>query len=344
MSEAGEANKVDRGAGYRPAEPIQDGPLYQRPLRVKAVARWLFGFPGFFWPWNALFFGVALVSWLYLTRDMAGMKSLSASWIVLLFARNLILLTVFTSAWHLWLYAWRKQGIDYKYSNKWLATDAPKFLFRNQLWDNVFWVMVSAVPMWTGYEVLTFWLQANGFAPTVSWQTHPVYCTLLLLLAPTWMNVHFYTTHRLIHWEPLYRSVHYLHHKNVNVGPWSGLAMHPVEHLVYFSAVILFWFIPSHPLHAVFVLVSFAFGPTVTHHGFGKLVLRQNKTFNTDHYMHYLHHKYFTVNYSTDNAILPLDKWLGTFHDGSDAATEAFKRRMREKALRSRNPIKRDTP
>ena len=41
--------------------------------------------------------------------------------------------------------------------------------------------------------------------------------------------------HRLLHWKPLYKHVHYLHHKNVNPNPWSGMAMHPVEIVIYLS-------------------------------------------------------------------------------------------------------------
>jgi sterol desaturase/sphingolipid hydroxylase (fatty acid hydroxylase superfamily) len=43
---------------------------------------------------------------------------------------------------------------------------------------------------------------------------------------------HFYWIHRLIRWKPLYNAIHFVHHKNLKVGPWSGLAMHPLEHLV----------------------------------------------------------------------------------------------------------------
>ena len=30
---------------------------------------------------------------------------------------------------------------------------------------------------------------------------------------------------------------------------------------------------------------------------------------------------------------VPIDRWLGTFHDGSDEATAAFKQRTRERVL-----------
>jgi sterol desaturase/sphingolipid hydroxylase (fatty acid hydroxylase superfamily) len=36
---------------------------------------------------------------------------------------------------------------------------------------------------------------------------------------------------------------------------------------------------------------------------------------DTHAFAHYLHHKYFEVNYADGS--LPLDKWFGTWHDGT---------------------------
>ena len=47
-------------------------------------------------------------------------------------------------------------------------------------------------------------------------------------------------------------------------------------------------------------------------------------------YTHYLHHKYFEVNYA--DGVFPLDRWFGSFHDGSPEADEAMKRRRLESA------------
>jgi sterol desaturase/sphingolipid hydroxylase (fatty acid hydroxylase superfamily) len=58
-------------------------------------------------------------------------------------------------------------------------------------------------------------------------------------------------------------------------------------------------------------------------------VLRDGRTISTDHYTHYLHHKYFEVNYG--DGLVPLDKLFGTFHDGSDEAEEALNKRVRDR-------------
>jgi len=36
----------------------------------------------------------------------------------------------------------------------------------------------------------------------------------------------------------MYKKVHSLHHRNTNIGPWSGLSMHPIEHLLFFSSIL----------------------------------------------------------------------------------------------------------
>ena len=43
---------------------------------------------------------------------------------------------------------------------------------------------------------------------------------------------------------------------------------------------------------------------------------------DASYYAHYLHHKYFEVNYA--DGMVPLDKWFGSFHDGTPEAHEAM--------------------
>src|SRR5579862_1227691 len=280
-----------------------------RPQPWRAL-RWLFGFPGYLWPWAALFLCVSWASWHYAVPELQSPRRLSMSWILSLLGWNLTTLVIIASAWHFWFYVRRAQGTHHKLNPRWLSTGNPTFLFKDQLWDNVFWNIGSAVPIWTGYEVLSLWLQARGVIPTVQFADHPAYCALLFSMTPLWIVCHFYFTHRLIHWQPLYRAIHYIHHKNYNPGPWSGLAMHPVEHVILFSDVLLFWVIPSHPLNAIYVLTLTALSAPEGHLGFDALSLGDEHSFALGDRMHYLHHKYVTVNFGSP--MLPLDKWLGT--------------------------------
>jgi sterol desaturase/sphingolipid hydroxylase (fatty acid hydroxylase superfamily) len=331
MLETASDLKAERVGGYRPAQ-AGDGahPVFQWPPKPVAAIRWLFGFPGYLWPWSTFFALLAFLLWRLLAMDAP--RSPSLGWTAGLLGVNLGLLILFAGTWHVRLYARKSQGTNYKYNSRWLSANNSTFLFNNQLWDNVFRCLVSAVPIWTAYELVTLWLFAHGYIRTVSWRAHPVYCLLLLLLIPMWLQVHFYAIHRLIHWGPLYRSVHYIHHKNANFGPWSGLAMHPAEHLLLFSGVMLLWIVPSTPIHALFLLLVYGLGPALDHQGFARVQITNGVTLNTDHYTHYLHHKYVNVNFGGDS--LPIDRWLGTFHDGSDRAHEAMKSRLRGEGLR----------
>ena len=173
------------------------------------------------------------------------------------------------------------------------------------------------IPLAKAYEVVTFWLYANGKIPYLDFQEHPVYFVLLFLLIPFWREFHFYLIHRLIHWKPLYNKVHYLHHYNINPGPWSGLAMHPVEHLLYFSVVLIHYVVPSHPLHFLFNSQHTALTPAPGHSGFEGKVF---KVLPFGSYFHYLHHRLFDCNYG--ESTIPMDKWFGIFEDGSKTQTE----------------------
>lgn len=35
----------------------------------------------------------------------------------------------------------------------------------------------------------------------------------------------------------MYKYIHSLHHRNTDIEPFSGLCMHPLEHLYYFSCL-----------------------------------------------------------------------------------------------------------
>jgi sterol desaturase/sphingolipid hydroxylase (fatty acid hydroxylase superfamily) len=319
----------DRRGDWKPLKPIHYPPVFVWPAEPVNFAKWLLGYPGFILPWNLLYAAVSVLLWLYLTPSMETMKAFSAGWVCYLLARNALIIFVFFGYFHLRLYIRRQQGTAFKFDARWLANDNPAFLFRNQTIDNMIWTLASAVPVWTAYEAVTLWAFANHYIPYISFGEHPYYFVLLMLVVPVWRDLHFYLVHRLLHWVPLYHLAHRLHHKNANPGPWSGLAMHPVEHVLYFSCVLMHWIVPSHPLHAMFNLVHASLSPAPGHVGFDKVVLGGDRVVDTHSYAHYLHHKHYECNYA--DGVIPLDKWFGTFHDGSREAQEVMHRRFRER-------------
>jgi sterol desaturase/sphingolipid hydroxylase (fatty acid hydroxylase superfamily) len=321
----------DARGHWSPNRPISYGPAFDWPPDPKRLGKWLFGFPGYFLPWNVFYAGMALVLWTWFSPSLETTKDIAPGWIAYLLIRNEILAVLVYGAWHLWLYSWKRQGTLFKYNRQFPREKSPGFLFQNQTWDNMFHTLASGVPIWTAYEVLLLWAYANGWAPMVTFADSPVWFVAVFFLVPLIHEVGFYFCHRLLHFNPLYEIAHKLHHRNINPGPWSGLSMHPIEHLVYFSTILLFFLVPSHPVHMINLASRLGVSPAQGHTGFDRVVLGEKTSFEASYYAHYLHHKYFEVNYA--DGMVPLDRWFGSFHDGSPEAHEAMKaRRTRRSA------------
>jgi len=194
--------------------------------------------------------------------------------------------------------------------------------------DNMFWSLGSGVLQVTVLQVLVMWLMANGYVPTINLTSNPILFIAGLMLLPIWSAFHFYWVHRLLHVPFLYKRVHALHHRNVNIGPWSGLSMHPVEHLLYLSSLLIHCVIPSHPIHLYFHVIYLAPGAAMTHTGYEDLLIKDKRKLALGTFYHQLHHRYYECNYG--NQEMPWDRWFGTFHDGSDEGTKETRSRKKD--------------
>lgn len=277
---------------------------------------------------NSILVIVASVSWFWFQPPLEETKALSLGWIAEMYLRNFVLLLVVAGGLHLYFYTWRRQGQRLKYDPRDLMTTSRAFTFNNQVRDNIFWSLGSGVAFWTAYEVLMFWAMANDYAPVLQWSDNPVWFVALFFLTPVWISFHFYWIHRWIHWPPLYKTVHALHHRNTNVGPWSGLSMHPVEHLIFYSAVLIHWLLAAHPIHILFHMQHQALTAATSHTGFEGMLVKDKNRLALGTFHHQMHHRYFQCNYG--NLEVPWDKWLGSFHDGTEASHEKFKERRRQ--------------
>jgi sterol desaturase/sphingolipid hydroxylase (fatty acid hydroxylase superfamily) len=320
----------DAKGEWQPDPPPRPSPLFSVPWKPWEILKYLFGPQGFYLPYNLFYAAIAVVAWLWFTPGMDRTVHFQVGWIAEIFARNVVLLTLVAGGLQLRLYTTRGQGTKFKYTSKWLASKDDRFLFHSQVWDNVFWNLTSGCLIWTGWEAVTLWAFANHIIPYVSFRAHPVYFILLMALIPFLRLVHFYFVHRFLHWKPVYRISHYLHHKNINIGPWSGMSMHPIEHFLYLTGVLFHWIIPSHPVHAMYHLMHASLSPALGHAGFHKLVITGERGLMADNFFHYLHHRFFTVNFGHE--ALPLDKWFGSFHDGSPQAHAAMMARRKAAA------------
>lgn len=322
--------KRNKRGDYAPNDALQIAPLFVFPPQPLNFLKWL---PGYFLPWNVLFMALAAVFWFYLTPDIATIKTLAPGWIIYLLARNSLLVLAVYGALELRLYIKRSQAGRFKYNGAW-PSEKPStvFMFQSQNIDNIIRTFVSGVPVWTAYEVFGLYSYANGWGPWTTFEAHPVWLAAFAFVLPIYHELHFYCVHRLIHVPFLYKWVHSVHHNSVNPSPWSSLSMHPVEHLLYWSDSLIHLILPSHPLLFLYNLQITGTGAVVGHVGFDKIELGNDKAVDTHAYAHYLHHKYFEVNYA--DGTTALDKLFGTWHDGSKEAQAQMEVRYEKKVAR----------
>lgn len=323
----GDQTVSKQGWNHTPDEPISLSPMFDwPPSPVKTVQWHLAG-------WVAIsiriaILGLAILTWFFLQPDLARMATFQIDWVFEIYVRNLVLMTLVAGGLHLWLHSYNKQGMEYKFDPRDQARNSRAFHFRNQVHDNMFWTLASGVTVWTLFETVTMWGYANGYVPWLSWTDNPVWFVALFLLQPIWGSFHFYWIHRVLHWPPLYRLAHALHHRNINVGPWSGMSMHPIEHILYLSSGMIHWIVASHPIHFLFHMQSKVLEAATSHSGYDRLLVNKLPNIELGDFFHQLHHRFFECNYGTLE--MPWDRWFGTFHSGTETDAERMKERRRK--------------
>ena len=318
---------------FVPALPLTQAPYFEWPLHLGASLRHLVEL----WrPFNQRFFLllIAIAAWTWFTPSLERAREFRLDWMLEIGLRNLVIVLVVAGGLHLLLFTFRRQGDDTRYDARPLARKARQFHFGDQVWDNMFWTLVGSVPIGTLWECLLLWAYANGHATLITFGENPVWFIAWLLIIPLWSGFHFYWYHRLLHVEPLYKWFHSWHHKNINTGPWSGHAMHPVEHLFLYSDLAIHWLVASHPVHVIFnAMLHTVAGPT-SHCGYHKVRITRFFSLQLGDFMHQLHHRYFDCNYGSYET--PWDKVFGSFHDGTEEGDQLIKERRR-KIYASRN-------
>lgn len=328
MHDRREMEAMSREWNYHPDLPLSDPSIFRWPPDPGFLARW------FARNWLTLservmmvIASVALWYWVYPPIEQA--QEFAAGWIAQVWLVNAAIIFLTAGGLHWFFYMKKGQGKRLKFDHRDQAKGNALWNFRNQVHDNMFWSMGSGVAQLTGFQVLVMWMMANGYAPVISFADNPVWFVLALILLPVWSAFHFYWVHRLLHVPLLYRHVHSLHHRNVNIGPWSGFSMHPVEHFLYLTTLLIHCVVPSHPIHLIFHVVYQGPGAAMTHTGYEDLLIRDKRRLALGTFYHQLHHRYYECNYG--NQEMPWDRWFGTFHDGSaegTAETRARKKRM----------------
>ena len=310
---------------YCPDVPIGNNPLFEWPWRIEKII----AYHRDYWltvSEVSFFLILAMAGWFWHQSHLGGLSQLSLDWAFQIYARNLLLVVLIAGGLHYALYHHKVQNTQKKYVEAFGHRGGGRFLFGNQLYDNMFYSLVSGVTIWSCYEIGLHYAHGAGISPSLRFSDNAALFLGLFFVTGIWVAFHFYWGHRFLHWGVMYKLVHSLHHRNVNVGPWSGISMHPIEHVIYFSSLLIHLVIPSHPMHIMFHGYMLALSAVIGHTGFHELLIKGAPRAALGHFHHQLHHRYFECNYGSVD--FPLDVWFGTFHDGTEQARERLKRRL----------------
>ena len=315
---------------YHPDLPLQDPSPFTHLNEPMFLVRWLRT------NWLSLsermmMLILAVILWYTVYPSLEAAQSFAFGWIFQTWAINMIVMFVIAGSLHWYFYMRKGQGKTLKFDHRDQTKNNRNFLFSDQVKDNMFWSMTSGVVQVTLFQVVTMWLMANGIAPVMSIASNPIWFVLGFMLLPIWSAFHFYWVHRLLHIPFFYTNFHSLHHRNINMGPWSGLSMHPVEHFIYLTSICVHWIVLSHPAHLIFHILYQGPGAAMTHTGYEDLLVKDKRKLALGTFYHQLHHRYFECNYG--NQEMPWDRWFGTFHDGSKEATSETRARKKKMAL-----------
>ncbi|MGI9461898.1 MAG: sterol desaturase family protein [Alphaproteobacteria bacterium] len=325
--------KQDKTWQYHPELPISGGtPLAPSPFKEFRLSKALFWlmWHGLLYSANFALLLTAIGSWIFIEATGGLPTTLTLGWIGSLFLRNIFLSFLIAGGLHFFFYILNRQHETKFNLDNGFAKNNKRFTFKHQVWDNMFWTLASGVPLWTLCEVIYFYMLANGLTlfPLLEFSDNRVWFIILILLVTPFESIHFFFTHRLLHWPPLYRMAHHLHHRNIRTGPWSGISMHPIEHVIYFSGFVIFLLIPAHPIHMLFFMQYLCLGAMVSHTDIQDLRIGK-LTIPLGAFYHHLHHRYFECNYGTTPILC--DAAAGTFHDGTEESMKKMRDRLRSR-------------
>jgi len=302
---------------WKPIGLLEYSPLFVWPFNLFKFLSW-FKVTYLSISIRIIVFFLSLATWYFSMPLLERCSEFKLDWILELFTRNLFLMFLVAGSLHLYFYTYKKQGLKLKFDQRDMNRNSRVFAFNNQVLDNMYYSIVYGVTFWTALEVLFFWLYANQYLSMISWSQNTFLFVIIILITPIWHSFHFYWIHRALHWKPLYNKVHSLHHRNVNVGPWSGMSMHPIEIFIYLTSIFIHLIVISNPFHIIYHLQFMIFNAVIAHSGFDGLIVQNKKGLALGRFHHQLHHRHFECNYG--NQEMPWDKWFKTFHDGSDNA------------------------
>jgi len=200
-----------------------------------------------------------------------------------------------------------------------------------RLWNEFKWSL-STMVVYTGLGLLFYVLYRQNLmrnyreVSEYGWGYYGFSIAFMIVVH----DAYFYWTHRLLHWKPLFRRVHRIHHESINPSPWSAFSFHPIEAVISFGIIPLIVFtIPFHVSAVKWFLIYMTVLNVMGHLGyelFPRGFTRHWLTWwhNTSTH-HNLHHRRVHCNYSLYFNLW--DRVMGTnysaYHETYDEVTSA---------------------
>lgn len=142
-----------------------------------------------------------------------------------------------------------------------------------------------------------------------------IYFAFSILLMLIIHDAYFYWVHRFMHYKPIYKYVHKIHHESVETTPFTAFSFHPLEAIVEYGIIPIFIFaFPTHFFSLLIFQFLMTFFNVLGHVGYEiyptnwiRIPFLKWKTTGVHHN---LHHSKFNGNYGL--YFTWWDKWMKT--------------------------------
>lgn len=229
-------------------------------------------------------------------------------------------------------YVWKKAQFLYlKIQQRFPSNKDVKREIRYSIYTSIIFSVVIIAVMWlsaNNYTLIYRPIEKYGWG-------YFVFSIFLMILIH---DAYFYWTHRLLHWKPLFKKVHIVHHMSLNPTPFSAYAFHPVEALVEVGIVpVIVFLVPYHYL-ALTIFSGYALVMNIMGHmgyEFFPKSFAKNKLANWHNSAthHNMHHRLVKYNFGLYFNLW--DSWMKTNHPKYE---EVFEQVTGQREAIKRNP------
>jgi lathosterol oxidase len=203
---------------------------------------------------------------------------------------------LFAGVIFLFLYVWKRD----KY---WFAKIQQLYPGNKNIWHEIkysfFTVVVFGIVL-----IQVMWASKNRWTLIY----YPIdkygygYWAFSILLMIVIHDAYFYWTHRFLHWKPIFKMVHKVHHHSLNPTPFASYCFHPFEALVEIGIIPLLVFTVPYHVSAICAFSVYTLVLNVIGHTGYEFLPRGFTThkifkWHNSATHHNMHHKFIKCNY-----------------------------------------------